>query len=330
MEVQELPDYKADRSEIDKYLDEPLFEYVWKVADCFLPVVDYDGEPSESQAPIIFANRYIESKLTDDEKYIRFIEFFPNNNIDSAKQYYAERAGLDTSFMDAFFNDKELQQTLEAFRIDPCKFWYLLLFVNDVVKDVCTNAPSRTVSQIDRVNEMAKSISEATEIITKKNGRKNFETQDEFTLNVLRASIDYFIQAYNNIVNTSASSKECKKRLEELGIGDMFNHRVMLIYEKKVELDKSHKTRLFAEMFQYFLKDIEADREFVKKSKEKISTDKLFLISRLTYIIGLQGRDYYERYTDDGNDNRKLSNLLSRYRNEPLPSTIGWIYSGGF
>ena len=330
MEVQELPDYKAYRSEIDKYLDEPLFEYVWKVADCFLPVVDYDGEPSESQAPIIFANRYIESKLTDGEKYIRFIEFFPDNNLDSAKKYHAEREALDTSFKDTFFNDKEVQTTLKAFHIDPCKFWYLLLFVNDVVKDVCTNAPSRTASQVDKVNEMAKSISEATEIITKKNGRKNYETQDEFTLNVLHASINYFIQTYNNIVNTSNTREECKKRLEELGLGEIFSHRVMLIYEERAKLEKSHKTRLFAEMFQYFLKDIEADREFVKKSTEKISTDKLLLISRLTHIIGLQGRDYYERYTDDGNDNRKLSNLLSRYRNEPLPSTIGWIYSGGF
>ena len=63
-------------------------------------------------------------------------------------------------------------------------------------------------------------------------------------------------------------------------------------------------------------------------SKEKISTDKLLLISRLACIVGLQGEDYYERYTAEGNDNRKLSNLLSRYRNEPLPSTIGWIYCG--
>lgn len=329
MEIQELPDYKAHRSEIDKYLDEPLFEYIWKVADCFLPVVDYDGEISESQAPIIFANRYIESKLTSDEKYKRFIDFFPNNNIDSAKQYYEERTGLDTSFKDTFFNDEEIQNTLKAFRIDLNKFWYLLLFVNDVVIDVCTNAPSRKSSQVDKVNEMLKGISEATEVITKKNGRKNYETQDEFTLNVLQASINYFIQTYNNIVNTSDTTQECKKRLEQLGLRGMFKDWVELIYKEKVGLEKSHKTRLFAEMFQYFLKGIEVDREVVKKSKEKISTDKLLLISRLTHIIGLQGKDYYERYTEDGKENRKLSNLLNRYRNEPLPPTIGWIYSGG-
>ena len=57
MKIQDLPDHKAHYSEIDKYLDEPLLEYVWKVANSFLPVVDFDGEPSESQAPIIFANR---------------------------------------------------------------------------------------------------------------------------------------------------------------------------------------------------------------------------------------------------------------------------------
>ena len=83
-------------------------------------------------------------------------------------------------------------------------------------------------------------------------------------------------------------------------------------------------------MFQYFLKDKVADRDFLKRSREKISTDKLLLISRLSYIVGIQEEDYYEQYMANGNPNRKLSNLLSRYRNEPLPSIIGTIYSGGF
>lgn len=89
MDIQELPDYKAHYSEIDKYLDEPLLEYVWEVANCFRPVVDDEGQPSESQAPVIFANRYIESKLTDAEKYARYIELRPNATIEDAKKYYA-------------------------------------------------------------------------------------------------------------------------------------------------------------------------------------------------------------------------------------------------
>ena len=88
MEIQELPDYKAYRSEIDKYLDEPLFEYVWKVADMFMP--DYDGEERcPSRAPVIFANRYIESRLTDEEKYARYLDMYPTDNLESAKEYYS-------------------------------------------------------------------------------------------------------------------------------------------------------------------------------------------------------------------------------------------------
>ena len=175
MEIQGLPDHKAHYSEIDKYLDEPLLEYVWEVADRFLPVVDGDC-CCESQAPVIFANRYIESKLTDEEKYARYIEFHPDATIDSAKEYYATRAGLDTSFIEDFFNRKEVINTLNAFHLDLDKFLYLLLFINDVVKDVCTNAPSCAPTQVDKVNEMVKELSKATEIIMKKNGRQNYET----------------------------------------------------------------------------------------------------------------------------------------------------------
>ena len=97
MEIQELPDYKAYRSEIDKYIDEPLLEYVWIVANKFLPVVDEDGF-SESHAPIIFTNRWIESNMTTEERYARFLEFFPNNTQEDIEQYYSKRPLLDTSF----------------------------------------------------------------------------------------------------------------------------------------------------------------------------------------------------------------------------------------
>ena len=63
------------------------------------------------------------------------------------------------------------------------------------------------------------------------------------------------------------------------------------------------------------------------------STDKLLFISRLTYIVGLQDKDYYERLIlKEGKyvANRKLSNLLSRYRNEPLSDETGRIYSGWY
>ena len=327
MEIQELPDYKAHCSETYKYMDEPLLEYVWQVANRFKP--DFDGEAfCESRAPIIFANRYLDSSLSNEEKYARYLEINPYHNLDYAKEYYAEQPEINTSFKEKFFGSNDILQTLKAFNLDPIKFWYLLLFVNDLTEDVCTNAPSLEPSQIDKVSELSDKLSAATKITLEHNGRKSYETQDEFTLSVLKASVDYYIQTYNDILESSENREECKARLEALGLKGAFQSRRALNYEEQVNLEKSHKTRVFAALFQYFLEDMVADRDFVKRSKEKISIDKLLLISRLTHIVGLQGEDYYEQYTENGNQNRKLSNLLSRYRNEPLPSMIGRLYSG--
>ena len=329
MEILELPDHKAYHTDIDKYLDEPLLEYVWIVANEFKPDCDGDGI-YPSIAPVIFANRYIESKLTDEEKYTRYLEIRPEHKLEYAKDYYAKFTELNTSFKDSFFSKEEVLQTLEAFNIDLNKFWYLLLFVNDLVEDCCTNAPGREVSEMDRIDDMVKGMLEATEIITKANGRQNYQTQDPLTINVLKASVQHFIATYKEILKTSENAKECRLRLEQIGLSRSFQSRVAIIYDDKVTLDKSHKTRMFALLLNYFLKEKKANREFIKKSAVKISTDKLLLISRLAHIVGIQDKEYYERYTENGDDNRKLSNLLNRYKNEPLPPMIGRIYSGWF
>ena len=206
MEIRELPDNKARRYETEKYLDEPLLEYVWIVANHFF--LEYDGQDySESRRPVIFANRYIESKLSDDEKYLRYTKIYPDSTIEFAKNYYAERTTLDTSFKEYFLTCKEVIKTLEVFHLDVDKFWYLLLFINDVVEDACTNAPTHGLSKIKKVNEMATSILEATKIRTEKNGRMNYETEDEYTLSILKSSLKYFIKTYTEILNISKDNE---------------------------------------------------------------------------------------------------------------------------
>ena len=331
MEVQELPDYKAYRSEIDKYIDEPLLEYVWIVANQFLPVVDEDS-CSESHAPIIFTNRWIESNMTTEERYARFLEFFPNNTKEDIEQYYSKRPLLDTSFKETFFEKEEVLQTLKAFNIDLTKFWYLLLFVHDVVEDVCKNAPVHEPSQIDKVNELSEEISVATKILLEHDGRKSYETEDEFMLSVLKASVDYYIKVYNVVIESSRDQEECDTKLKALGLKGAFKNWRVLNYDDKISLDPSHKIRLFAKMFQYFLEDKQADRGLVEGYIDSI--DKLLLISRLVYIVGLHDEDYYKGkvLNESGRYvlNRRLSNLLSKYRKTPLPPMIGTIYSGGF
>ena len=329
--IQELPDYKAKRSEYDKYMDEPLLYYVWKIADKFFP--DYDGEVySPSITPVIFANRYIESKLTDEEKYARYMEIYPDTTLDSAKEYYSSQTELDTSFKDKFLKSREVLNTIKAFNLDLDKFWYLLLFVNDLVEDCCTNAFGHGQSEVEKVNEMAKKILESTEVISKRNGRKYYETNDEYTLSILKSSVKFFIKTYNEIIENSKNREELNVRLKELGIDRTINNDFPIKFEETITLEKSHKTRLFAEFFQYFLENLKANKKLMGiRTTSEDSTDKLLFISRLTYIVGLQGKEYYKRYMlnkkGDYVTNRKLSNLLSKYRDEPLPDETGRYYS---
>ncbi len=65
-QIEELPDLKVAWHESYKCLNEPLLEYVWEVANHFLP--DYEDV---SAAPAIFANRYAERNLSVEERYER-------------------------------------------------------------------------------------------------------------------------------------------------------------------------------------------------------------------------------------------------------------------
>ena len=79
MEIEELPDLKVNWIESYKYLAEPLLEYVWEVANHFLP--DYEDV---SAAPAIFANRYAERNLSVEERYGKSSVSCPLKPSDSA------------------------------------------------------------------------------------------------------------------------------------------------------------------------------------------------------------------------------------------------------
>ena len=73
-QIEELPDLKVAWHESYKCLNEPLLEYVWEVANHFLP--DYEDV---SAAPAIFANRYTERNLSVEERENTRNENFQRN-----------------------------------------------------------------------------------------------------------------------------------------------------------------------------------------------------------------------------------------------------------
>ena len=327
--IQELPDYKPNRYGFDKYENEPLLEYVWKVENGYINNGDDCCSPIELA---IFVNRYIETKLTDDEKYARHIEIYPSTTLESAKEYYSERTKLDTSFKDKFFESKEVKNTIKAFNLDLDKFWYLLLFVKDYVDDCYTNEAKIGISEVEKVKEMAEKILEATEIIIKKKGEKDYQIQDEYTLSILNASVKHFIKNYKHIIETSGDNREeLKIKLEELGLKRTIWDNNPILFEENVSFKNSHKIRLFADILQYFLKDLKADKKLMGKCSKEDSADKLLFISRLACIVGFANEEYYEKHKKDKNDKlvlrNQLKNLLNKYKKKPLPPKNTRFYS---
>ena len=108
-QIKELPHLKVAWHESYKCLNEPLLEYVWEVANHFLP--DYEDV---SAAPAIFANRYAERNLSVEERYERSIEMKTfNGTLEEYKKRKYRK--LDDSFKKTFFDYKTLQKTYEAY-----------------------------------------------------------------------------------------------------------------------------------------------------------------------------------------------------------------------
>ena len=325
MKIEELPDRKAHWHESNLLRNEPLLEYVWEVALEFdaLPS-NFVEETNESLAPTTFANRYAESKLTDKERYARHKEMY--NSDKSFEEYTKEKYyKLDTSFKDKFLNNKDLQNTIEAFGLDVSKFWYLLLFVYDYIEDFSTNAPTPDRETIEEFNVFNIKLEEATGIILNKNGRKSYETNREDIMKLIKTALDFYVNHCNDIWgNTTTPFIEKLEQLHKLGFENIACPTTPIDWDKKRTLDISYKKWYFAKMFLFFLENRKA--KTLPHVKEKVSKDKMMFVSRLIYTVGYHGKEYNEEYDDKGNKNRMLSNLLRKYAKEEFPTIVPKYY----
>ena len=74
---------------------------------------------------------------------------------------------LDDSFKEKFLTNEDLQNTIEAYKLDVSKFWYLLLFVYDFIEDIGTNAPALNKSVLEDFSHFHATLLEATSITLK-------------------------------------------------------------------------------------------------------------------------------------------------------------------
>lgn len=317
-QIEELPDLKVTWYESYKCLDEPLLEYVWEVANQFLPAYE-----DVSFAPAIFANRYAERNLSVEERYERSKETFKGTLEEYKKREYRT---LDDSFKEKFLTNEDLQNTIEAYKLDVSKFWYLLLFVYDFIEDIGKNAPALNKSVLEDFSYFHANLLKATSITLKKNNKKSYVTEREDTIRIIQAALQHFINTYSDIIHSEQDRETMIKQLKDIGLEGFIRNDLSskISFTDKFCLDISYKKWKFTDMFLFFIERRKATT--IPNKKVKVSKDKMMLVSRLIYTVGYDGKRYNEEYDSEGNKNRMLSNLLRRYKNEKFPSVIANNY----
>ena len=302
-QIEELPDLKVAWHESYKCLDEPLLEYVWEVANHFLP--DYEDV---SAAPAIFANRYAERNLSVEERYERTQEMktFKGTLEEYKKREYRK---LDDSFKEKFLTNEDLQNTIEAYKLD-----------------IGTNAPALNKSVLEDFSYFHANLLEATSITLKKNNKKSYVVEREDTIRIIQAALQHFVNTYSDIIHSEQDREAMIKPLKDIGLEGFIRNDLSskISFTDKFSLDISYKKWKFTDMFLFFIERRKATT--IPNKKVKVSKDKMMLVSRLIYTVGYDGKRYNEEYDSEGNKNRMLSNLLRRYKNEKFPSVIANNY----
>ena len=233
---------------------------------------------------------------------------------------------LDDSFKEKFLTNEDLQNTIEAYKLDVSKFWYLLLFVYDFIEDIGTNAPIMGKSVLEDFATFLTNLCDASSITLKQGNRKSYYTEREDLINIIQIAVHHFSETYDNIVKGEQGIELKIKQLENIGLKGFIDNSLLsqMNFKDKFSLDISYKKWKFTDMFLFFIERRKATT--IPNKKVKVSKDKMMLVSRLIYTVGYDGKRYNEEYDSEGNKNRMLSNLLRRYKNEKFPSVIANNY----
>ena len=246
------------------------------------------------------------------------------NDFTSYEQAQQHVRLLDRSFESRYLNNRDLQNTIEAFGLDASKFWYFLVFIKDYIEDLGTNAPVIGMSAFEDCEKYFKALRTAETVILKDTKRKIYETKNDDTIALIWCAMDYYIKSYNKLVEDNPD--DLQQKLEEMGWSFALKNASCqrVCYDQLYNLDISHKKWKFTDILLYFLKDRKAN--IIKHSHEFISKDRMTFISRLIYTIEYDSARYNEEYKEDGEKNRMLSNLLRRYSKEEFPPVTGRLY----
>ena len=283
------------------YIEDPLFEYLNKVANEFMGVPVYDTNEGDffekpSFVQSWFVRRYLDGKidLSTLPLYIEAVqEEVPKKHIswyslDKTPQYDVQPTKETVP---------NISMTLKAFRLDISKFWYLCIYIKDWVEGkTCVGAliynPTHREELKMLVNEIAKlkpqlwnghiQTNNKAKLTINING-KNTVVENGQTLALLGYAVEQFLESY-----------VCNKTLLDDGKENIVQKISNLLDssefgDKKLtkKMAKTVRLALFYKYLNWFMEQREVDEDLVKNYSTVISTNKDLLISRMAFLTGL-------------------------------------------
>ena len=237
------------------------------------------------------------------------LEYIINLAGEEVVSFYLRLSSIDTSRKQKYLDSEEVQDTLRAFHLDAEKFWYLCLFIKDVVEGYADGidavSPREEISQLVALLNKVKSdfkrdgtySLKSNAMLSLKVDKETVKIENPLTLGIIKATLYKFLQTDNKLLDDSS-----------------FNMT-------KIHKAPIYKIALFNMLLKWFLKDKVADKAIYASNGNKISKDKSLLISRMIFILGISDDEsFFDEYKDDGSKLDYLKNYIKKYKNIEVPT----------
>ena len=281
---------KFEINEIEK--NRELLEYVYELGCLYCPICDYDEEGWGASGTEV------------DTSFIR--------------RYNDREINAPFAFED-YINNKDIQDTLNAFKINVEKFWYLLLFAYDFTIGTCKNG--RRIKEIPKV-DVDKLMQQIKDNIAYADSNYTFINKMKLSLKTDGVSKRITIEDPATLAQMSILYRYASRLYEE-GKIEVTN----ITFEQNSE--EEYETILvatFHKLLNDFMFNIYPEISGIKKPEIKayttISGSRTLLISRLIYLTTLSDNIKYTGYDDNNKPCPDfLHNQLSSYRKFEISRT---------
>ena len=215
---------------------------------------------------------------------------------------------IDQSRKQKYLDSVEVQDTLRAFHLDAEKFWYLCLFIKDIVEGYAEGydaiSPREEITQLvallqkaepDKKDNSLKFTSNA--LLSLKLGKMSVKIDNQLTLDIIKAALYTVLQTDNRLLDAD------------------------LLNMKRIHKADIYKIAWFNKYLSSFLKDKVADKAVYDFKGSDISTDKSLLISRMIFVLGLSDEEnFFIEYTDEKVKKDYLKGYIKKYKKVEVPA----------